>query len=261
MKIADGSGIIISDHFNENDTYGVKRLAGMKDWLITFTLSGEGYFIINGEEKRSKAGDIAIIKSETPHCYGTRKGQIWNFVWAHFVPNAENLKWTQLPESPPGFIFHSIDNSHQQKRVLRAFKRVIHDSRQTNLHSNELCINAINEVFLLISQSLSKPIDPRVAKAIHLLETKLKEPVQIDHLAEAIGLSSSRLSHLFKAETGHSIIETLNKMRLRQAALLLEHTRRSASEVAWDVGFQNYNHFANQFKAIYGMNPMQYRNK
>jgi AraC family transcriptional regulator of arabinose operon len=55
-------------------------------------------------------------------------------------------------------------------------------------------------------------------------------------------------------EIGHSIVETLIQMRLRQAALLLQHSNRNATEIAQDVGFQNYNHFANHLKNIMLLN-------
>nr|WP_232697545.1 helix-turn-helix domain-containing protein [Brevibacillus daliensis] len=35
---------------------------------------------------------------------------------------------------------------------------------------------------------------------------------------------------------------------------LLEHTDRNATEAALDVGFQNYNHFAAQFRKLYHTN-------
>jgi AraC family transcriptional regulator of arabinose operon len=224
-----------------------------------YTLSGEGYARINGEEKHLKPGDLALIKNDTPHAYGTRKGQTWNFVWAHFVPDTQIIQWLQLPETLKGFVSIPIDNANMQKRIYRAFKRIIFDSRQGNSHSNELCMNALNEVMLLVSQNLKKPFDPRVAEVIHWLTEQLAEPLQIDELARRVGLSASRTSHLFKAETGHSIVETLIQIRLRQAALLLRHSNRSAIEIAMDVGFRNYNHFANQFKIYYDVTPTTYR--
>ncbi len=255
----DGTGTIICDHFNEDDTYTIKRTNGMKDWLITYTLSGEGYMMIQGKERRILAGDIAIIKGGTPHQYGTRQGQTWNFVWVHFIPSAQKISWMQLPESPTGFIFHAIDNTYLQRRIYRIFKRIIYDNRQESPHSNELCLNALNELLLLISKDIKKPVDARVAEVLHILTERMTEPIQIEALASLIGISSSRLSHVFKSETGQSIIETLIRMRLRQAALLLQHSTRNATEIALDVGFQNYNHFANQFKIYYDMNPRQYR--
>jgi AraC family transcriptional regulator of arabinose operon len=255
----DGTGTIVSDHFNENDSYYTKRPNGMKDWLITFTLAGEGYISVHGEERQLKAGDVAIIKSDTPHEYGTRKGQVWNFLWTHFVPNAQKVNWMRLPESPKGLVCQSFENSYTQKRIYRAFKRIIYDNRQARPESYELCMNALNEVLLLILQNIKKPTDPRVDEVMTILTERMSEPLQIEALAQSVGLSPSRLSHLFKTEIGHSIVETLIQMRLRQAALLLQHSTRNAAEIAMDVGFQNYNHFANQFKKFYGVNPMKYR--
>jgi AraC family transcriptional regulator of arabinose operon len=255
----DGSGIIMASHFIEEDNYSVTRAGGMRDWLIMFTLSGQGYVKMGEQQKTLEAGDIAVIKGGTPHQYGTRQGQSWNFVWAHFVPDPQEMKWMQLPESPKGLITLSVDHEQLKKRIYRAFKRVIHDCRQDSAHSNELCINGLNEILLLFSQGISKPMDPRVREVLDLLTTGMKEAQHVDDLARAVGLSSSRLIHLFKSETGLTIVQALNQMRLRQAALLLKHTPRNASEVAWDVGFQNYNHFANSFKSQYGMTPIEFR--
>jgi AraC family transcriptional regulator of arabinose operon len=67
------------------------------------------------------------------------------------------------------------------------------------------------------------------------------------------------LSRLFKENVGYSIVEALNRMRLDQAALLLEHTDRGPTEVAYDVGFQNYNHFANLFRKRFDTSPRTYK--
>ena len=41
-------------------------------------------------------------------------------------------------------------------------------------------------------------------------------------------------------------------MRIRHAALLMTHSGRTANEAAQDVGFNSYNHFADQFRKQYG---------
>ena len=69
-------------------------------------------------------------------------------------------------------------------------------------------------------------MDPRIEEVLHLLSQHMREPLRIDAIARTVGLSASRLSHLFKQETGSSIVDTLNRMRIRQAALLIEHFRR-----------------------------------
>ncbi|MFC6331807.1 helix-turn-helix domain-containing protein [Paenibacillus septentrionalis] len=247
--------IVISGHFQVNDSYVTIREQGMKDWLIAYTLSGEGYFNTPEGMKTCTSGDIVILKPDTPHRYGTSKGETWNFVWAHFADPfiADRL----LPVE--ALYVEAIQSVSVQKRIYRAFRRIISDSRERSQFWHDLCLNSLREILMLLAQQRELQLDPRVEEALHYLSLHMRSNIKIDTLAKAIGLSSSRLSHLFREQTGHSIIDTLNQMRIHQAALLLEHTNRSASEVAYDVGFHNYNHFINQFRTWMGTTPSDYK--
>jgi AraC family transcriptional regulator of arabinose operon len=247
--------LILADQFDEGDDYEVHRPQGRNDWLITFTLSGEGYFITPDREQRATPGDITLIRPGTPHRYGTVKGHRWHFVWAHFT--ADIGETSLLPDDV--LIHQRIENTSLQQRIHHAFERVIADATERSLYWQELCQSALREIILLVAQRVHNRIDPRIQEVLYLLSTRMQESKRIDTLAQSIGLSTSRLSHLFKEHTGLSIIEALNGMRIRQAALLLKHTDRNASEAALDVGFLNYNHFINQFRKHYGMSPSAYK--
>ncbi|MDQ4680213.1 helix-turn-helix domain-containing protein, partial [Stenotrophomonas maltophilia group sp. RNC7] len=101
--------------------------------------------------------------------------------------------------------------------------------------------------------------DPRIQNVLDLLHERMTERIQIEDLAQAVMLSPSRLTHLFKQEIGESIIQHLNRMRIKQAAVLMEQMGRSPSEAAQDVGFTDYNHFAALFRKQMGMSPRMYR--
>lgn len=247
---------VIASHFNESDTYVVNRANGRSDWLITYTIDGEGFFQVQGEKVISRTGDITILKPHTPHQYGTMPGQCWNFVWAHFTQ--QTIERYLLPEDR--LYQTTIENPSSRQRIYRAFERIIGDSLQQNPYGQELCMNALREVLLLLLQRSAYKIDPRVEEVLHILSRRLHEPVHIGTLALSVGLSASRLSHLFKQYTGTSIIDTVNRMRVQQAALLMVHTDRTASEVCDEVGFLNYSHFSNQFRKVYSMSPSQFRN-
>jgi AraC family transcriptional regulator of arabinose operon len=252
---ASASGVVIAGHYNEPDTYMTKRPEGMDDWLIAYTLGGHGYFITSGTVSRCGAGDITLLKSGTPHQYGTEKGERWHFVWAHF--SSRMMETGLLPDKE--LIVHRVESDAVRKRVYRAFKRVISDFGERGPYWHELSENALREILLLLARRMSKQTDPRIEETLRLLSEGMRDTLRIDALAKAVGLSPSRLSHLFKESTGHSIVETLNLMRVRQAALLLRHTDRNASEVALDVGFANYNHFLNQFRKQFGVNPSTFQ--
>ncbi|MUT64398.1 helix-turn-helix domain-containing protein [Paenibacillus sp. NEAU-GSW1] len=249
-------GIIIAGHYDKGADYMSKRPNGMSDWLIAYTLDGEGYFRTPAGEKRCGAGDIVLLRSGVPHQYGTVEGTRWHFVWSHFAQATAEI--SMLPEEE--VCVRHIDDSPTQRRVYRAFKRILMDSRERHAYWQELCTFALREIFtIMLQKSSESSVDPRVEETLHHISQQLSEPFTVEQLARTVGVSPSRLSHLFKQQTGRSIIDTVNRMRIEQAALMLEHTNRTAYEVCGDVGFHNYNHFINQFRKHYSTSPSAYR--
>jgi len=250
-------GLVIAGRFHAPDTYVVDRPAGRDDWLLAYTLDGCGYVRTPGGEQRLGPGDALLLRAGVPHRYGTCSGEIWRFVWAHFAPDRVDASF--LPEGEAAVA--SIADPSARRRIVSAFRRLLTDARERGDYWNELCCGALQEVLALAARNGARRLDPRVEEARRLLAANLREPVRVDALAKAVGLSPSRLSHLFKQSTGQSIVDALNAMRVRQAALLLEHTRRGAAEIAYDVGFQNYNHFLAQFRKRFGTSPSGFRRK
>ncbi len=99
----------------------------------------------------------------------------------------------------------------------------------------------------------------RIAQTITHLETHYAEPIR---LAELVAMSQmSRRSFLrdFEAATGCSPIAYLIQIRLNHAARQLRHSDRSVTEIAYDVGFNDSNYFARQFRQQLGLSPRAYR--
>ncbi|QCT01511.1 AraC family transcriptional regulator [Paenibacillus algicola] len=251
------TGISISGYYLMSDAYATHRPKGMTEWLITYTLRGKGYMDVPSGMQHCIKGDITFLRPGTPHRYGTVKGEEWDFYWAHF--NDYLIEDNLLPSEP--LFIHNFKANTVQRRINQAFRRLLFDSTERDEYWQELCLNSLREMLMLLAQEQKLQRDPRIVETIHYLSIHMRDSVQIEELARTIGLSSSRLSHLFKEQTGLSIIDTLNQMRIRQAALLLTHTNRSASEICYEVGFHNYNHFINQFRKWYGLSPSSYKRK
>lgn len=101
-------------------------------------------------------------------------------------------------------------------------------------------------------------IDPRVRRVKSLMERNLHRPLHLDELARAEALSASRLSHLFKRQTGLSPAQQFKLVRLRRAKQLLESSALSVKEVATSVGL-DASRFVREFRRAYGATPLQGR--
>ena len=102
-------------------------------------------------------------------------------------------------------------------------------------------------------------MDRRIKRVTSVLDERYKDPPTLEQLAESIGLSMSRLSHLFKAEVGMSIQSYVRERRLLMAAMLLVQTHEHISQIAYSVGFGDVSNFNHAFKRRFGMPPRQYR--
>jgi AraC-like DNA-binding protein len=102
-------------------------------------------------------------------------------------------------------------------------------------------------------------MDRRIRRVMTVLEEQYRDPPSVDQLAEMVGLSSSRLAHLFRDEVGLSIQSFIVERRLLMAAMLIAQTDERISQIAYSVGFGDVSNFNHSFKRRFSMSPRQYR--
>jgi AraC family transcriptional regulator, arabinose operon regulatory protein len=101
-------------------------------------------------------------------------------------------------------------------------------------------------------------MDQRVRATISLMKANLHRRLKPVEIAQSVRLSPSRLRHLFKDETGTSVVAYLRELRLQRAKHLLETTFLSVKEVASAVGIDGTSHFVRDFEKAHGMTPARY---
>jgi AraC family transcriptional regulator of arabinose operon len=102
-------------------------------------------------------------------------------------------------------------------------------------------------------------MDPRVRELIEVMDGGFGQALSMDELAPRLGLSTSRLSHMFKADTGTSPGHYLKMVRINKAQELLETTHLSVKEIMVRVGVNDQSHFVRDFKTVCGCTPARYR--
>ncbi len=82
----------------------------------------------------------------------------------------------------------------------------------------------------------------------------------IEKLAGQMNLSRVQLYRKVKAILGISVIDYVNKSKLKKGKHLLETSDLNVAEIAYRCGFSSSNYFARTFKSKYGQTPMDFRN-
>lgn len=117
-----------------------------------------------------------------------------------------------------------------------------------------LLVNQVSMIHPPKSDDISPPI---IKDAMNYVTVHLTDPLSVQTISDALNISRSRLSHLFKEFTGTSLWNYVIVRRIQYAQILLQNGS-SITNACYNCGFNDYAHFSKVFTSIVGMPPGKY---
>lgn len=114
------------------------------------------------------------------------------------------------------------------------------------------------------AQFIAQPVpkdtrDARINCLIDYLQQHIAQPHNLDSLAAIVSMSRRTLTRHFTHATGMSVADWPSAERLRRSQILLESGNLPIESVAAEVGFASAVTYRQQFKARFGVSPMEWR--
>jgi AraC-like DNA-binding protein len=103
------------------------------------------------------------------------------------------------------------------------------------------------------------PPTRHLLRARDVADARYFEPLDVDELAGAAGLSRAHFSREFRRAFGESPHAYLLTRRLERAASLLRSTDRTVVDICFAVGLRSVGSFTTSFTRTYGKSPTAYR--
>lgn len=153
------------------------------------------------------------------------------------------------------------------KKIVKEYSNNVDAHSQTLIISNlELLLNYCVRFYdrqFYTRTNLNQDI---VSDFEQLLKTYYKEKKQLElgtpsvqYCAEAMNMSPRYLSDLLKKETGKSSQEHIHDYMIEKAKNSLLNSKESASEIAYNLGFEYPQYFSKIFKKKTNLSPIEYR--
>ncbi len=102
---------------------------------------------------------------------------------------------------------------------------------------------------------------PKLIEAVSLMEANIEEPMTLDELAQAVGVSRRQLERLFQKYLQCVPTRYYLELRLSRARQLLLQTSMSIVDVAFACGFVSAPHFSKCYRDHFGIPPREERNR
>ena len=100
-----------------------------------------------------------------------------------------------------------------------------------------------------------------IRKTREFIRTNYKKKIKLVDISKAVNLSPYYLSHIFKRETGITLMEYLAKVRIEEAKRLLESTQWTTTRISFEVGYSDQSYFCKVFKKNEGISPYGYKKR
>lgn len=95
----------------------------------------------------------------------------------------------------------------------------------------------------------------------HYFEENIERHLTLKDICEYAGLSTSRLSCIFRQKIGYSPIDYFILMKTKNACELLDNTEMKINQISQKLGFSDQYYFSRKFSRIMGMSPASYRSR
>jgi AraC-like DNA-binding protein len=97
----------------------------------------------------------------------------------------------------------------------------------------------------------------RISKAIGHLREHFDEPLKIENIARALGMSISGFHHHFKSVTAMSPLQFQKQIRLQEARRLMLGEDLDAASAGFRVGYEDPSYFSRDYKKLFGTPPQR----
>lgn len=241
---------------------------------LYYFLQGDVTYYIEGQGYKIEAGDLLIINSKELHKPIFNSNRPYERIVIHFVPwyikkyNTDDFNLLTCFEDRKAGQYNKISkDSIINYKINRHFKQII-DYINSNERASAIMIETLFiQLLVLINKIFKKQdnlqlnsteYDEKVLNIINYINDNLNKKITLDLLAREFFLNKFYLSHLFKENTGFSILQYINYKKIMKAKELLSHGL-TCSEVCNRLNFGDYSNFYKTFKKNVGSSPLKYK--
>lgn len=247
---------------------------------LFLTVAGEAFVSHHGREYRLSPGTVHLTPCFTAHDYRCEQSvenyyitftsravgnldifSIQEYNYEHSAGERDHSSFESLLSLNPEIALPVGNPAH-------ALYRQYHEKQLSNYHNIEPQLHMENAAYisLLLAPFIAtgkneelRGDSQRLLKFIHYIENNLQHVITVEEIAAHLDMTPNYLSDWLARHFRFRPIEYINRRRTEEAQQQLVATKKSISEISFDVGFSSPSYFSRVFKNQTGMSASRYR--
>jgi len=238
---------------------------------LTLILEGSGHRYVGETVTAFKSHDIVLLGAMVPHTWetsGPSRAVVIQFQPTRLLGEVPPPEYTFIPtllkQAARGLelsgavkestakhmtLIPEASGFERRERLLRILYDISQHAEDTRSLSNVTWEPGQQHAEL-----------QRIDSACGYIHSHYLEPLRLEDISTAAGMSEAALCRAFKRATGKTVLFHLTSLRIHHAMRLLRDSEQNISEVAFSSGFQNLSTFNRNFREQAGVTPRSYRN-
>lgn len=261
----------------ENFGYSGERHRG---WEFVYVESGSVSVYADGSEYLLKKGEMVCHKPFEFHTVKPCAKDASVIIFCFETPSAQmdyfNNKILHINQRQKQYLIDIADMGAKVFLPKHPLEIVKDGQMDISPESNELNHQYIkNTIQLLIISLLGSDTTEKknrisayehycirqnlTSDIIEYLRLNMDKKLTLADISVRFSYSLSSIKRIFKEETGNSIIDYLNSLRLERARMLIERDGLTIGQAAAAVGYENIYYFSKSFKNKFGKSPSKFK--
>jgi AraC-like DNA-binding protein len=249
---------------------------GSPDGSVIEMTEGDLVFVPNGSAHWI-ADSATSLRMPSPQFVKARRegtpvfdgdGNVTTLIAGHFEFDYQPLH-PFLKDLPP--IIHIRQFVTENQLLLKQVTQLMLEELNNERPGSNVMLRCLSEIMFVniirayLEQNrpdsgfLSALNDPRISKALKLMQDSPQNDWTLESLASEVGMSRSVFFNQFKKLLHETPLSYLTNWRIRQAQKLLTADSSNISQIAANVGYQSEAAFNRIFKSKTGQTPAMYR--
>ncbi len=230
------------------------------EFELHYFIQGNPRFMNNLSKFSISPGTICMTRPEVNHAIIVNEGEKPISYYAVLIQTEEGdrdieelltreIQYDRIYEVGTNyrFFFEEIrEKSLSQSRSLR----------QSAVHQ------LISFLYMLSGEDefhFSDSRNAHIEKALKIMQNNITADLDLDRIAERLGLNKSYFIRLFQQKMKTSPMKYFTRLKIEAASAMLTSTDRSLAVIAQDLNFYSEFHFSRVFKQYTGSSPSRYR--